>query len=179
MALTRQQKEERMTHLQQDLSQAQSIVFVQYDGLTVTQANELRNQLYADKTKMRVMPKRLLRIVMQQLKLDFDPTKQTGQVAVIWGEDTVTPAKAVATFTRKHDNMQIAGGVLEGIIMSAVQVIALATLPSKKELIGIFVGTLAGPLRQFQSVLVGSHRQLIYALSALQEQKLQKQKATS
>jgi large subunit ribosomal protein L10 len=172
MPLTRKQKEERVSAIQTDIQAATSAVFMSYDKLTVGEAEELRSNLFDVGSRMRVLPKRLLARVTEQLKIEFDPREHEGQIAVIWGNDTVAPAKTLHEFIQKdHKHVQILAGVLDGATLSADRVQVLAKLPSREQLLGQLVSVLAGPSRNFVSVLAGPSRALVYALQAIADRK--------
>ena len=171
MALTRQQKEQNVSEVAEHIQGATSVVFMAYDGLTVDEAEELRDTLFGEKSALRVVPKRLLKLALQKAKISFDPTELEGQVAIVWGADAVAPAKVLHTFSKTHESVRLVGGVLEGAVLSLEEVQALAQLPSREELLTQLVWVLTGPLRGFETVLTGAQRNLVYALSALAEQK--------
>lgn len=171
MALTRQQKEQRVEQARQDIAGATSLVFMAFDGLTITQVNELRDKLFAEGASMRVMPKRLLRLVVKNANIDFDPQTHSGQVALIWGNDAVAPAKVLHAFAKANDNIKLLAGALNGATLSLDQVTALAQLPTRPELLGQLVGVLAGPARGLVTVLSGTARQMVYVLTAIAEHK--------
>ena len=171
MALTRQQKEQTVTDMHQIVGDAVSTVFVSFNGLTLKDINELRNQMYEAGVSMRVVPKRLLRLAMQNAKIDFDPAAHEGQVAVVWGNDAVAPAKVIHTFAQDNENIELLSGVLEGNIVNLAQVQTLAKLPSHEELLGQLVGVLSGPMRDMASVLSGVQRNTVYVLKAIADQK--------
>lgn len=171
MSLTKQEKRTQVTDMEEAVKGATSVVFVAFDGLTVDEATELRDKLFAEGIRMRVMPKRLLRIVLQNSNLDFDPKSSAGQIAVVWGADPVAPAKVLHEFAKKHESISLAAGVLEKNVLTKEQVVALAKLPNKQELLGMLVGVLSGPMRGFASVLAGVPRATVYVLSAIRDQK--------
>lgn len=171
MSLTRQQKEERVAKMEKTLSEATSVVFMAYDALPVGDSEELRDNLFAEKSNVQVIPKRLLRIALQNVKLEFNPVDQVGQVAVISGDDAVAPAKIAHTFAKDRDAVRLVAGVIEGELLSSEQVEALAKLPSKQELLGQLVSVMVGPMRGFQTVLTGAQRQTVQVLNAIAEQK--------
>jgi len=173
MPLTRQQKENTVAKTQEDITGAVSSVFVSFDGLSLADINELRNNLYDAGCRLRVIPKRLLKLVLQNAKLEFDPVSHEGQMAVVWGPDAVAPAKILQTFAKTHDTIQLRAGVLEGEVIALEQVLALAKLPSREELLGQLVGTIAGPMRGFVTVLSGVQRNMVYVLSAIKDKKSQ------
>lgn len=171
MPLTKAKKHEVVTEVGQEVAKAQGVVFMTFDGLTMPEVNDLRAKLFSAGVAMRVMPKRLLRIVLKDQKLEFDPMAQVGQIAVVWGADAVTPAKVLHDFAKKNQHMKLVAGVLEGNVLSTEQVLALAKLPSREQLLGQLVGVLAGPIRGFASVLNGVQRQTVYVLTAIKDQK--------
>ncbi len=171
MPLTRQQKVERVSQSAQDFSAATSVVFMKYDALTVTDAEALREQLHQHQARMRILPKRLLKRVMEQAGWNFDPTATPGQLAVVWGSDAVAPAKVLHTFAQKHENIQLVAGFLAGNMLSLAEVTALALLPSREQLLGKLVGTIANPMRGLVGVLSGVQRGTVQVLSAIAEKR--------
>ena len=171
MALTRQQKETQIEQVNATIRQATSVVFMAYDGLTVADAEDLRDKLFETGSFMRVVPKRLLRLAIQNADLKYDPTVVDNQVAIVWGTDAVAPAKVIYDFAKEHTTIQLLAGVLEGEVLTLERVEALAKLPSLTEVRGQLVGVLSGPLRGLQGVLSGVQRQMVYVLTAIKEEK--------
>lgn len=172
MSLTRQQKEDRVNTTTSDLKGAVSCVFMAYDGLNVTDMEDLRGQLHAQGARLRVLPKRLLRLVMQNIALDFDPTQVTGQIAVAWGNDPVAPAKILHEFSKTRATiMRLVAGVMDGALLEQPQVIALAQLPSLDQLREQLLSVLAGPARGLVVTLSGVQRKFVYALKAVADKK--------
>lgn len=171
MALTRSQKEQTVATVQTNVSDAVSAVFVTFDGLSITDMGELRDQLFEAGCSMQVVPKRLLGIAVKNAGIDFDPRAHEGQIAVVWGSDAVAPAKVLHKFAKDKDNVQLRAGVLEGESISDEQITALAKLPSKEQLIGQLLSVLNGPARGFATVLAAVPRDFVYALSAIKDKK--------
>lgn len=171
MPLTRQQKESIVTQAGQHVTQAVSVAFVSFNGLSLPDMNELRDKLYEQGCSMQVMPKRLLRLVMQQAKLDFDPMAHEGQMAMVWGGDPIAPAKVVYEFAKTHEQLQLRAGVFEKDMLSLEQVIALAKLPSREQLLGQLLSVMTRPARGLVGVLGGVPRAAVYVLSAIAEKR--------
>ena len=171
MPLTKKQKQERVADLKHHIDSAQSLVFMAYDKLTVDEAEELRDQLFEHQSRMRVFPKRLLKRVMEAAGIEFDPTQAAGQLALVWGNDAVAPAKTVHTFAKTREHIQIIGGVLEGEVLSAARVSALAELPSREQMLGMLVSVMSGPMRGLVTVMSGPSRGLVQVLTAIENQK--------
>ena len=174
MALTREQKEQTVADATAALTSAMSYVFVAYDALTVPDVEELRGKMAEAGVSLRVLPKRLLRLVLQQVKLDFDPTAHEGQMAVAWSDDLVAPAKVLAAFVKTHENVRMVAGAMEGTFLSMEEVKAVALLPSREELLARLVGSLAAPMTGLARVLSGVQRSAVYVLVAIREQKEKK-----
>jgi large subunit ribosomal protein L10 len=153
MPLTRTQKETRVAEVTEQLKTATSVVFMAYDGLTVDESEELRDTLFTEKSSLRIIPKRLLRLALQLTGIDFDPVEIEGQIA------------------KTHPTVRLVRGVLEGTLLSLEEVTSLAQLPSRQELLGQLVSVLVGPLRGLQTVLTGAQRDLVYALNAIVKEK--------
>lgn len=172
MPLTRQQKEQNIAAMTEVLKSATSVVFIAFDGLTVDDATQLRDTLAQTSSAMRVVPKRLLQRAMDAAKnTTFNPREHEGQIAVVWGQDVVAPAKTLNTFAKDHETVRLLEGILEGKHLSAHEVQALAQLPSREELLAQVVGTLAGPLRGLVGTLSAVPRSAVQALNAIAEQK--------
>ena len=172
MALTRTQKEEIIGAVSKNVSDATAAVFVAFDGVTLADMTALRDKLYESGCKMQVVPKRLLKLALQDAKLDFDPKQHEGQVALVWGPDAVAPAKTIFEFAKAHaEQMRIISGVLEGEVISLEQATALATLPSREQLLAQLVGVMAGPIRGFAGVLSGVPRSMVYVLQSIKDSK--------
>lgn len=172
MPLTRQQKEQRIAEVEAGVSGATSVVFVAYNALTVAEVNELRDNLFTAGGTLRVIPKRLLKIVLGTLKVDFDPLAHEGQLAVVWGSDAVAPAKALSTFAAKHaEKIRLLSGTLEGNLLTLEEVTALAQLPTREQLLGQLAFVLAGPARGLVTVLSGVQRDTVRVLQAIADQK--------
>lgn len=172
MALTRQRKEETVQKTQEALTQAVSIVFLNFNGLTVVDIGDLRNQLYEAGGRIRVVPKRLLLIALKQANISFDPLAFDGQVAVVWGNDAVAPAKVLNAFTKKNkEKVTILAGVLEGKSLGLAEVTQLAQLPTRDVLLAQLASVLSGAPRGLVTVMSGVQRSFVLAIKAIAEKR--------
>ncbi len=172
MPKTREQKEMTAARLADMLRGAKSVVFAKYEGLPVKDIETLRRQAKEQGVVYTVVKKTLLRRALQAVGFAVDPKAFDGNFATVVGKtDEVTPAKLVAAFAKEHEAMKIAGGVFEGKAMDAAGMVALAKLPTKKELLGSLVGTLQAPVSGFVNVLAGNLRGLVTVLGAIREKK--------
>jgi large subunit ribosomal protein L10 len=87
-------------------------------------------------------------------------------------DDEVAPARVIFQYAKKHSALEIVGGITaDGTLLSAAEVKALATLPTREQLLGQVVGTIAAPLTGFVGVMSGNVRSIINVLNALSEAK--------
>ena len=104
---------------------------------------------------------------------DADLSMFKGPMALAIGfDDEVAPARAIFQFAKEHKALEIVGGITEdGATLTAAEVKALASLPTKDQLLGQLVGTIAAPLSSFVGVLNGNVRSIVTVLAAIGEAK--------
>jgi large subunit ribosomal protein L10 len=173
MAKTRQQKEQALQELSDNIKKSKSVVFVNFNGLKVNEAEELRKLYRSENISYSVAKKTLIKLALEKNNITgVDPKSIESSVGVAIGyEDEVAPARLSQKFSKEHTVMQMAGGILEGQFVSKEKVVALALLPSKEELLAKVVGSLNAPVSGFVNVLAGNLRGLVYALSAIRDSK--------
>ncbi len=175
MAITREAKETAVTQLQEELGSLKLAVMTDYRGLTVSEISELRNTLRAEGISYRVTKNTLLRLAAKNTKAlaDIDPATFTGPMALALStEDEVAPARVVFQYAKTHDALEIVGAITsEGEVLSPAQVKALATLPTREQLIAQVVGTIAAPLSGFVGVMGANVRGIVTVMNAIKESK--------
>ncbi|MBI2484311.1 50S ribosomal protein L10 [Candidatus Uhrbacteria bacterium] len=174
MARTRESKENILEQLKSSLLTSSAVIFVSMKGLTVKESQDLRKQCHQVKTRCIMAKKTLLSKAFKERNIDGINFKQLeGEIAVVFSfADEVTPAKITAGFRKSHEQFEILGGVSlggpQGVqLLNAEDVRHLAQLPSREELLGMLVGTIASPLRGLAGVLHGPLRGIVYVLSGI------------
>jgi large subunit ribosomal protein L10 len=173
MAISRQTKETQVAELAELLGNAKLTVVAKYQGLTVKQLQRLRRAARESGVVIKVVKNRLVRVALsqtEQLK-DADTTNLTGQLLYAMSStDEVAPAQALAKFAKENEALQFVGAIdATGTVLSEADVKALASLPTKDQLRGILVGTLAAPLTGFVNVMAGNVRGVLNVLNARAE----------
>ncbi len=175
MAITRAAKEQAVDTLSGELSRLKLAVMTDYRGLTVREVEGLRTVLRDEGISYRVTKNTLLRLAAagNPAFKGIDPATFTGPMALAMGfEDEVAPARVVFQYAQKHEALEIVGAITgDGQVLSAAEVKALATLPTREQLIAQVVGTIAAPLTGFVGVMSGNVRNIINVLNALSEAK--------
>ena len=166
-------KEAVVQELRDRLAGSKSLFLTNFNGLTVEEITKLRGELRKDGSTYAVVKNTLFRIAAGEELTKHLDAFLAGQTGVVFaGEDPVAPAKALQQFSDDVKAIGIKAAYIDGQIVDAKQVAALAKLPPKPELIAKLVGTLAGPLRGLVTVLSGNQSGLVRALNALREQRL-------
>jgi large subunit ribosomal protein L10 len=173
MAKSREQKEQAVVRLSEKLAHAKSAVFADITGLKVADADELRKSGKTQKIDIVAIKKSLLKLVLKNSNLgEIDTKTFTGSLGVaISEEDEVAAAKMFKNFAATHKTVKFQGGILEGKVISAETVQALADLPSKQELLAKMVGSIKAPITGFVNVLAGNLRGLVTVLDAIKNNK--------
>ncbi|HVQ44794.1 MAG TPA: 50S ribosomal protein L10 [Candidatus Saccharimonadia bacterium] len=175
MAISREAKEQAVAKLSDDLGRIKLAVMTDYRGLTVREVEELRGALRTEGISYRVTKNTLLRLAAKNNPAlgDIAPTSFTGPMALAMGfDDEVAPARVIFQYAKTHQALEIVGAITaDGQVLSAAQVKALATLPTREQLIAQVVGTIAAPLTGFVGVMSGNVRSIINVLNALSEAK--------
>ncbi len=173
MPKTKQKKQQDLVILSDKLSKAKSVVFANYQGLTMGQLSDLRNQIRPQGGEFTIAKNNLLEIAFKNSNTEIsEPTALKGPTAILISyEDEVLPLK---TLTKVFNDTQVGtvkGGLLSGLFIPAAKVNQLATLPSQQQLRGQVVGTLGAPLYGIVGVLQANLRNLVYALDQIRKQK--------
>ena len=165
MALNKEQKKNIVEKLKQNIAKQKAVVFVAIDSLKTTELFDLRKELKQDNCLLTVAKKTLLSIAFKQSKMEFDVKGLEGELALVFGfGDEIMPAKIAYQFSRKNKNLKILGGFFENEIKTAQEMIVLAKIPSKEELLAKFIGSIKAPISGFANVLQGNIKGLIYIL---------------
>jgi large subunit ribosomal protein L10 len=171
MAITREAKEKVVEQLASDLSRFKVAVLTDYRGLTVAEIKELRRNLSAEGISYKVTKNTLLRLATAATPAlkDIDPATFAGPMALAIGfDDEVAPARVIFQYAKEHEALEIVGAITpEGEVLSAAQVKALATMPTKDQLRAQLVGTIAAPLTGLVGVMSAQLRSVMYVLQAI------------
>lgn len=164
----RPEKRAIFKEVQEDVSGALYMILADYSGMTMPETTEFKQKLREADAKVKVVKNRLLEIATE----DLGPV--SGPTAMVFGQgDVVEVAKILKKFSAEKEKPVLKGGVLEGSVLSAEDVVALAKLPGKKELQAKLVGTLAAPMTQVVGVMNQKVCSLLYVLNAVREKKEQ------
>ena len=121
------QKKEEVSKLAAEMKEAKIILLTDYRGINVTDVTNLRTDLRNVNAKYTVIKNNITRRALAECGIEGLDDKLVGPTAVIMSnEDYLEPAKAIYNFTKNNDYYKIKGGVIEGKVMTAEEIITLA-----------------------------------------------------
>ncbi|MDT6952149.1 50S ribosomal protein L10 [Companilactobacillus alimentarius] len=148
------QKQAQVDEVAKQLTGAKSVIVVDYLGLTVEQATEMRAELREQNATMQVVKNTILRRAAEKAGVEGLEKFFVGPTAIAYSEeDPVGPAKVAAKFAKDVESVEIKGGVIEGKAASLDQIQELATLPDRDGMLSMLVSVLQAPVRDFAMVV--------------------------
>ncbi len=161
--------------VQTKLDEADGALLTEYRGLNVPELAELRKALRDAGGEYKIYKNTLVRIAAANAGIDIADDMLTGPTAIAFVNggadgapgDAAAVAKALKDFAKGNDKLVLKGGVLDGALVSADDVKALAELPSREVLLSQIAGLLQAPLAEFVNLLDAVPREFSYALQAL------------
>ncbi|MDY0345050.1 MAG: 50S ribosomal protein L10 [Bacilli bacterium] len=148
-------KEAVVNELKDKLSNSQTLVVFEYRGMNVQEITALRRALRAEGTEIGVYKNTMLERAAGSLgHKDLFP-HLVGPNAFAFSSDVIAGPKILAKFAKRNEKLVIKGGIVEGRVVDAKQMIALAALPGRDGLISMFLSVLQAPVRQFACAVQG------------------------
>jgi large subunit ribosomal protein L10 len=171
--MDREQKAAQIEEMKVSLSEAEAIFAVDYRGISVPQAAELRARLRDADATFRIVKNRLAKRAAESAGTEGLDELLEGPTALTFVKgDPVTAAKAISTFGRENDVLEFKGGFMEGAALEPEQFQAIARLPALEVLHGQLAGLTASPLTGLVRGLASMLSGLAVALGEIQEKGL-------
>ena len=167
-------KQAVVASLKEKIGSAQGAVLTTYSGLSVAQDTELRARLREAGVEYRVVKNTMLRIATNEVGIEGLEQYLEGTTAIaISATDPVAPAKLISEFIKENKlkAQEVKAGLVEGKVIDADGVKALAALPAREVLIAQVLAGMQSPIAGLVNVLQGSIRNVVYALDAIRQQK--------
>lgn len=173
--MKRGEKAAAVAELHEKFTRAKLAVMTECSGMEVNQITELRKQLRGAKAEFRVVKNTLAARAVEGTKLVGAKPHFKGPMALIIGyDDPVLPTKILRDFIKtdkRDEKMKIMAGVLEGRLLQAPQLVAVANLPTKDVLLSMLLSALQGPTRGLVYALSGLLRKLVGVIVAIQDKR--------
>lgn len=153
-------------------------VITEYRGLTVAEMTRLRKSLREAGAEFKVVKNTLIRLAAKGTGFERLEEFFVGPTAVGFANSApVAMAKALKEFAAGNPKIRLKAGYLDGRVLTAGEVEALADLPPREVLLAQLAGGLASPLRRLAQALSGPPRKMVYALNSIHEKKSKQETA--
>lgn len=170
MAISKAKKNDLVAEVSELLASSKLTVFARYNGLSVADLQDLRRAAREAGVVIKVVKNRLVRVAMSESSVYKSTDTQLLQGQLLYAvsaEDEVSPAKVLDGFAKTHPALEFVGAFgMEGEVIDAAGVKALAGLPTKNELIGQVISTLLSPVNDVTNALSGNLHALLDGVEA-------------
>ena len=173
MALNREAKAAVVTEVSAEVAKAKAIIVAEYRGLEVGAITALRKQARNQGVYLRVLKNTLARRAVAGTTFEGLSDKLVGPLIYGMSSDPVSAAKVLNTFAKDNDKLVLKAGALPNSVFDENGVKALASMPSREELLAKLLGTMQAPIAQFVRTLNEVPGRFVRTLAALRDQKEQ------
>ena len=169
MALSRQQKAVKIDEVCAMVAQAKAIVVAEYRGLDVESITRLRRQARGQGVQLRVLKNTLARRAVTGTPFVGLSDHMVGPLVYGMGPDPVAVAKVLSSFAKDNDKLVVKAGAMADFVMDGKAVKALATMPSREELLAKLMATMQAPAAQLVRTLNEVPARLVRTLAAVRD----------
>ena len=171
MSLDLQKKEAVVAEVAKQVATAQAIVLAENRGMPVSVMTQLRAKARASGVYFRVVKNTLVRRAVVGTPFEKLSDQMVGPLTYGISRDPVAVAKVLNDFAKGNDKFVIAGGAMPGQLMSAKEISALASLPSREELIARLLGTMQAPIVKLVRTMNEVPGKFVRTLAAVRDAK--------
>lgn len=148
MAINKQQKQEITADVKNIVTNAKTVVFANFHGLTMPDITTVRKELRGAGVGYKVAKKTLAKRALAEAKFEGELPPLEGELVLAYSDDLIAPAREVYSFQKKLENkLSILGGIFEGRYMSKEEMMNIATIPSLKTLHAQVVNLFNSPIQ--------------------------------
>ena len=177
MGLNLEQKKAVVAEVSAEVAKAQTIIVAEYRGLEVGNMTDLRREARKSGVYLRVLKNSLARRAVSGTPFEKLSDQMTGPLIYGISADPVASAKVLDTFSKANDKLVLRGGAMPNSLISAKEVKALASMPSRDELIARLLGTMQAPIATFARTLNEVPSRFVRTLAAVRDRKQQSEGA--
>ena len=171
MGLNLEEKKAVVAEVSAQVADAQAIVVAEYRGLEVGQITKLRANARKSDVYLRVLKNTLVRRAVAGTPFEGLQGAMVGPLIYGISKDPVAAAKTLHEFAKGNDKLVIKAGAMANYVMDANGVKALATMPSREELLSKLLGTMQAPIAQFVRTLNEVPTKFVRGLAAVRDAK--------
>ena len=167
--MNKERKQEYIKDMTSQLDKSEAIIVTHYQGLTVSQLDELREKMREHGIQFKITKNRITKLALEKTRCKDLSSLFSGPTAVAMSKDAITSAKILTNFSKENENLKILGGIMGNEILDVAGVKNVATLPSLEEARAKIVGILRSPAQKIASILLAPASKI--AILALEKSK--------
>jgi len=171
LSLNLEEKKAVVAEVSEQVAKAQAIVVAEYRGLPVGDMTALRAQARQSGVYLRVLKNTLVRRAVEGTPFSGLADQMVGPLIFGISEDPVAAAKVLNDFAKANDKFVVKAGAMPNQVMDAAGVKALASMPSREELLAKLLGTMQAPIAKFVRTLNEVPTSFVRGLAAVRDQK--------
>jgi large subunit ribosomal protein L10 len=171
VGLNKQEKADVVKEVSALVATTQTIVLAEYRGLDVDAVTRLRKQARSQGVQLRVLKNTLARRAVDGTPFAKLSDRMVGPLVYGFSVDPVAAAKVLSAFAKDNDKLVVKAGAMPNYVMDEKGVKALATMPSREELLAKLMATMQAPIAQFVRTLNEVPSRLVRTLAAVRDVK--------
>jgi len=167
LAISKEKKQELVNQYQELAANSQGMILTSFSGLSVKETEALRKQVREAGGSFHVVKNTLAKLAFEQAGLELPEGALDGTTAIGFAQESITDlVKAIVDVVRETELLTVKGGLIEGMVYDARQVIKIANLPTLPVVQAQLLGLLQAPASRVAGALSGSVRQVVSVLNA-------------
>ena len=152
--MNKEQKKIYINEMTTQFENSEAVLVTHYQGLTMTQLDELRSQMREHGIQFKITKNRITKLALEKTKCKDLTDLFTGPTAVAFSSDAIISARILSKFSKDNENLKLLGGIMGNEVLDQAGVQNVANLPTLDEARAKIVGILATPASKFVSILL-------------------------
>ena len=152
--MNKEQKKNYISEMETQFQNNEAVMVTHYQGLTMSQLDELRGQMREHDIKFTITKNRITKIALEKTKCKELSNLFTGATAVAFSNDAIMSARILSKFAKTNESLKLLGGIMGEEVLDQTAVQNVANLPTLDEARANIVGILATPASKLVSILL-------------------------
>jgi large subunit ribosomal protein L10 len=152
--MNKEQKKNYISEMENQFQNNEAVMVTHYQGLTMSQLDELRGQMREHGIKFTITKNRITKIALEKTKCKDLSSLFAGATAVAFSDDAIISARILSKFAKTNESLKLLGGIMGNEVLDQAAVQNVANLPTLDEARANIVGILATPASKLVSILL-------------------------
>ena len=152
--MSKEQKKSYISEMETQFQNNEAVLVAHYQGLTMSQLNDLRAQMREHGIKFKITNNRITKLALEKTRCKELSNLFTGATAVAFSNDAIISARILSKFAKTNESLKLLGGIMGNEVLDKAAVQNVANLPTLDEARANIVGILATPASKLVSILL-------------------------